>query len=51
MESNGKIGDIMISETTKKLLEKDPTNNYNFIWHKYVEAPKIMNNPISGYLV
>ena len=50
MESNGVTGNIMVSETTKKLLEKETSLGYLFEKKKEVEC-KGLEKPISGYLI
>jgi len=50
MESNGVIGNIMVSESTKKLLEKENSLGYRFEKKKEVEC-KGVEKPISGYLI
>lgn len=50
MESNGVEGNIMVSESTKKLLEKDENLNFSFHFHKPVEC-KVQIEPINGYLL
>lgn len=50
MESNGVEGNIMVSETTKKLLEKDENLSFRFALHKAVEC-KVQKEPINGYLL
>lgn len=52
MESNGVPGRVMVSETTKNILERDPTNNYIFDFHKQVDFSLAqVNMSIKGYLV
>lgn len=50
MESNGVIGNIMVSENTKKLLENETSLGYRFEKKKEVEC-KGLERPISGYLI
>lgn len=50
MESNGTEGNIMVSESTKKLLEKDENNNYIFKKKMDVES-KVLPYPIGAYLI
>lgn len=50
MESNGLEGKIMVSETTKNLLEKEKIMNFKFIKFKDVEF-KLSEKPIQGFLV
>ena len=50
MESNGVEGNIMVSETTKKLLEKDENLNFRFEFRKAVEA-KVQVEPINAFLL
>lgn len=50
MESNGVTGNIMVSESTKKLLEKETSLGYLFEKKKEVEC-KGVETPISGYLI
>lgn len=50
MESNGVTGNIMVSETTKKLLEKETSLGYYFEKKKEVEC-KGLDKPISGFLI
>ena len=50
MESNGVIGNIMVSESTKKLLENQTSLGYKFEKKKEVEC-KGVDKPISGYLI
>jgi len=50
MESNGVTGNIMVSETTKKMLEKETSLGYRFEKKKEVEC-KGLEKPISGYLI
>jgi hypothetical protein len=50
MESNGTEGMIMVSETTKKLLEKDENNTYRFEKKMDLES-KVLPYPIAAYLV
>ena len=50
MESNGVEGNIMVSEVTKRLLEKDENLQFKFEKVKDVEC-KVMPEPISGYLI
>ena len=50
MESNGAEGNIMVSETTKKLLEKDENLNFRFEFRKAVEC-KLQVDPINAYLL
>ena len=50
MESNGTEGNIMVSETTKNILEKDDNNPYSFEYKKHVES-KVLDNPIAAYLI
>lgn len=50
MESNGAEGNIMVSESTKKLLEKEEMSNFRFEWRKAVEC-KVQSEPINGYLL
>lgn len=50
MESNGVEGNIMVSETTKKLLEKEENLHFRFQKIKEVEC-KVIPEPIPGYLI
>lgn len=50
MESNGIIGNVMVSETTKKMLEKDKDLEYKFEWTKEVVC-KGLDKPISAFLI
>lgn len=50
MESNGLMGNIMISETTKNLLEKEKFHYFSYIKHKDVEL-KLCQKPIQGFLI
>ena len=50
MESNGLMGNIMISETTKNLLEKENYPFFSFIKYKDVEF-KLSHKPLEGFLV
>lgn len=54
MESNGKAGRIMVSETTKNLLERNsnPDLEYEFEFHKEVDVSNAHQKQIiKGYLV
>ena len=50
MESNGVTGNIMVSENTKKLLEKEASLGYRFEKKKEVEC-KGVEKPISAFLI
>ncbi len=50
MESNGTEGNIMVSESTKKLLEKDENSSFRFEWKKTVEC-RVQKEPIPAYLL
>jgi len=50
MESNGVEGNIMVSESTKAMIEKDNFENYKFQLLKTVDI-KGLDKPINGYLV
>jgi len=50
MESNGLLGNIMISESTKNLLEKHKTPCFSYRKYKDVEF-KLSEKPIPGYLI
>ena len=50
MESNGKAGNVMISETTKNILMREQKQEWNFVYETEVEV-KNMNTSIKGYLV
>lgn len=50
MESNGVEGNIMISEATKVMLEKDKKSNFSFEFLKTVEI-KGSDKPMKGYLI
>lgn len=50
MESNGVIGNIMVSEATKKILEKEKSLGFIFEKKKEVEC-KGVDRLISGYLI
>ena len=50
MESNGTEGNIMVSESTKKLLEKDENSSFRFEWKKMVEC-RVQKEPIPAYLL
>lgn len=50
MESNGLMGNVMVSESTKNLLEKDDKYPFIFKKHKDVEF-KLSEKPIPAYLV
>ena len=45
MESCGIEGKVMISESTKQMLEKSTTNPFRFKWEKQVES-KASEKPI-----
>ena len=49
MESNGLMGHVNVSESTKNLLEKDEPKLFNFQKHKDVELKN--EKPIPAYLV
>ena len=50
MESNGTEGKIMVSEATKKLLEKEEILPFRFEFKKAVEC-KVQIEPINSYLL
>ena len=50
MESNGIIGNVMVSESTKKILEKDKNIDFKFEWTREVVC-KGVDKPISAYLI
>ena len=50
MESNGLMGNIMISESTKILLETDKIHHFSYIKYKDVEF-KLSEKPIPAYLI
>ncbi len=50
MESNGIIGNVMVSESTKKVLEKDKNIDFKFEWTREVVC-KGVDKPISAYLI
>ena len=50
MESNGVEGNIMVSEVTKKLLEKEENQQFRFKKVKEVEC-KVVKEKINGYLI
>jgi len=50
MESHGKEGNIMVSETTKRLLETDPTLKLEFEFREDVLIKSTGKN-IKGYLI
>lgn len=50
MESNGVEGNIMVSETTKTMLEKDKVKSFAFELLKTVEI-KGSETPMNGYLI
>lgn len=50
MESNGVTGNIMVSESTKKLLEEENLLGYRFEKKKDVEC-KGLDKPIAAYLI
>ena len=50
MEANGQVGNIMVSASTKKLLDTKYPNSYIFEEFKSVEIPSI-NETVVGYLV
>ena len=55
MESNGVNGQIMISETTRELLERrgedvDEGLGYSFVYHAKVEC-KAFDHPLKSYIV
>lgn len=50
MESNGLVGHVMISESTKNLLEKDEVVSFNFQKYKEVEF-KLNEGKIPAYLI
>lgn len=50
MESNGLEGHVMVSETTKNLLEHCQDLNYDFTLHTVVKIEKL-NCEIKGYLI
>lgn len=50
MESNGVIGNIMVSEATKKILEKEKSLGFFFEKKKEVEC-KGVDRLIAGYLI
>lgn len=49
MESNGVSGNIVVSEATKEMLEKDPRLGYNF--QKVKEIDVKVTDPVSAYLI
>lgn len=49
MESNGISGNIVVSEATKTLLEKDPNLGYQFQKVKEVEVK--VTAPVSAYVI
>ncbi|EAS02708.2 adenylate/guanylate cyclase domain protein (macronuclear) [Tetrahymena thermophila SB210] len=50
MESNGEPGKVMISESTKQMLEKGEVNEYNITEGNEVSV-KGRNEPIKGYFI
>lgn len=50
MQSHGKAGHVMISETTKKILMREEIKEWDYIYETEVEI-KNMITSISGYLV
>ena len=50
MESNGVTGNIMISESTKIIIENECKDEYCFNWQTDVEI-KAIDRFISGYLI
>ena len=50
MESNGVSGNIVISQSTKCLLEDDPMFNHTFIKFKEINV-KLLEKPIQAYLI
>lgn len=50
MESNGVTGNIMVSESTKKLLEQEVSLAFRFEKKKEVEC-KGVEKPIPAYLI
>lgn len=50
MESNGIVGNVMVSETTKKMLQKDKDLEYKFDWTKEVIC-KGVDKPVSAFLI
>lgn len=50
MESNGLMGNVMVSENTKNLLEREGQCPFTFKKHKDVEF-KLSEKPIQGFLV
>ena len=50
IESNGLMGNIMISENTKNLLDRDKIFRFSYKKYKDVEF-KLAEKPIPGYLI
>ena len=50
MESNGSIGHVTVSESTKNILEKEGSKLFHFLKHKDVEL-KMDEKMIPSYLV
>jgi hypothetical protein len=50
MESNGLEGNIMVSESTKNMIERDKNSGFKFDFRKKVEC-KAMDHPVDAYLI
>lgn len=50
MESSSEEGRVLVSETTKKILEEHYQNYYNFTGRKLINIPSI-NTIITGYFL
>lgn len=50
MESNGESGHVMVSETTKKLLEDNFPNEFLFDFKESVHIKQV-NKDIDGFLI
>ena len=50
MESNGLMGHVMVSESTKNLIEREGRSPFSFRKYKDVEF-KLSETPIPAYLV
>lgn len=50
MEENGLIGNVAVSEVTRKILEKDPNNKFGFKFHTSFQT-KVYDKPINSYLI
>jgi class 3 adenylate cyclase len=50
MESNGVEGNVMVSEATKLVMERDKSLPYRFEWKRDVDS-KSSEKPIPGFIL